>query len=173
MNRGVGTPPSWFTYHGWKLSLAFIAAGTIAGQLFLLESWNRVLQAVIVGYLLLLFYRIKHCEDKAYLKLSARSKFVTKECVQCGKMKPQRFYHCRSCNQCRFRMDHHCEWLGTCIFAPNIKLYVQILLIAFVFASWTLLELMKCIPSVIRRESSLLTTVCGGVLSILAVISVF
>lgn len=51
----------------------------------------------------------------------------TIECKICDRPKPPRFYHCRRCGLCIFRMDHHCDWLGCCVGQFNYKLYIHIL----------------------------------------------
>lgn len=35
--------------------------------------------------------------------------------------RPSRTHHCRTCNHCVFRFDHHCYWMGVCIGAKNIR----------------------------------------------------
>lgn len=34
-------------------------------------------------------------------------------CGQCQTFKPPQSHHCRICNRCISRMDHHCPWVST------------------------------------------------------------
>jgi palmitoyltransferase len=49
------------------------------------------------------------------------------ECGICGKAKPSRYYHCRHCNRCVYRLDHHCNFVDNCIGQYNSKVYVHFL----------------------------------------------
>nr|CAH8870242.1 unnamed protein product [Trichobilharzia regenti] len=35
-------------------------------------------------------------------------------CNVCKGFKPPRAHHCRSCDRCVMKMDHHCPWINTC-----------------------------------------------------------
>jgi hypothetical protein len=37
------------------------------------------------------------------------------KCPQCGNPKPARTQHCSDCEECYFRLDHHCPVWGNCI----------------------------------------------------------
>jgi len=47
-----------------------------------------------------------------------------KLCSTCQTFKPPRAAHCPECNLCVLKMDHHCEWLQTCIGLHNYKYFV-------------------------------------------------
>ncbi len=47
----------------------------------------------------------------------------TKYCVECHIYRPLRAIHCRNCNHCVERYDHHCPWLGVCIGKRNYQYF--------------------------------------------------
>jgi palmitoyltransferase ZDHHC9/14/18 len=51
-------------------------------------------------------------------------------CSTCSIFKPPRASHCRSCDNCTQRFDHHCLWLGTCVGKRNYKYFY--LLVVFI-----------------------------------------
>lgn len=45
-------------------------------------------------------------------------------CSKCHAFKPPRSHHCRRCQRCVLRMDHHCVWLNTCVGHCNYKVFI-------------------------------------------------
>ncbi|CAF1978368.1 unnamed protein product [Rotaria magnacalcarata] len=41
------------------------------------------------------------------------------KCLKCGVMKPPRAHHCKVCQKCVVRYDHHCPWINNCVGYQN------------------------------------------------------
>lgn len=49
-------------------------------------------------------------------------------CTRCETYRPPRAHHCRICQRCIRRMDHHCPWINNCVGERNQKYFIQFLL---------------------------------------------
>ena len=55
---------------------------------------------------------------------------TTKICPTCYIVRPFRATHCKECDNCIMRFDHHCPWLGSCLGKRNyIFFYFYLLLL--------------------------------------------
>lgn len=52
-------------------------------------------------------------------------------CNKCAKYKPDRCHHCRVCNSCVLRMDHHCPWIANCVGFRNHKYFFLLVFYCF------------------------------------------
>ncbi|GHJ88235.1 hypothetical protein NliqN6_4637 [Naganishia liquefaciens] len=45
-------------------------------------------------------------------------------CINCMALKPLRAKHCRICNRCTARFDHHCPWIWNCVGSGNHRQFL-------------------------------------------------
>ena len=51
-------------------------------------------------------------------------------CQKCQMKRPGRAHHCKICNKCVLKMDHHCPWIANCVGHQNQKYFYQFLFFA-------------------------------------------
>mmetsp|Transcript_57489 Transcript_57489/g.136742 ORF Transcript_57489/g.136742 Transcript_57489/m.136742 type:complete len:289 (-) Transcript_57489:19-885(-) len=51
-----------------------------------------------------------------------------KWCRTCKLWRPHRCGHCRICQRCVRRLDHHCFWVGTCVGERNLRFFAMMVL---------------------------------------------
>jgi len=64
-----------------------------------------------------------------------------RECSYCKSYKPIDAHHCRTCQQCIIRLDHHCPWVNNCVGYLNQKHFVLFLFWTAVTCLWCMITL--------------------------------
>ncbi|KAI8887532.1 zf-DHHC-domain-containing protein [Backusella circina FSU 941] len=57
-------------------------------------------------------------------------------CNICRVKVPRNTRHCKLCNKCVAGMDHHCKWLNCCIGKSNYRVFITLVITAFIALFW-------------------------------------
>jgi len=74
-------------------------------------------------------------------------------CGRCGIARPERTHHCKVCDRCIVRMDHHCPWIANCVGFANYKHFILLILYAFI---GTIIGLCTALPELVYCGSAVL-----------------
>ncbi|VUZ44184.1 unnamed protein product [Hymenolepis diminuta] len=83
-------------------------------------------------------------------------------CIRCESVRPPRAHHCRQCDVCVIRFDHHCTFLAQCIGLANMKYFMHLLIqisiccfiatgfnflyvFRFIYSDWYIWQTLLCI----------------------------
>ena len=72
-------------------------------------------------------YAKEYLDNKVFNSETPRYMYIKgmrvkiKFCKTCLILRPPGVSHCKKCNSCIERFDHHCPWLGNCIGNNNYK----------------------------------------------------
>ena len=107
--------PFYFNYYPFPIAI-----------LFVLLSFYFILYINMMYYRCITIkryptYNITHLHDFYQGELE-QSPFTL--CSKCQKLRPFRCHHCRFCEECIYRMDHHCSWIGNCVGDHNIRYFL-------------------------------------------------
>lgn len=65
-------------------------------------------------------------------------------CKRCRSVKPSRAHHCRICDRCVERMDHHCGCIGNCVGQRNMKPFLLFHMYVSVYCICSLAAAVVC-----------------------------
>lgn len=81
-------------------------------------------------------YEVAHRSSPAYIEINGNNPLLLPTnqssdiiCRTCKIVKPLRSKHCRICDRCVYRFDHHCPWVCNCVGNNNYKYYYSFLLV--------------------------------------------
>ncbi|KAK6033380.1 DHHC zinc finger domain protein [Ostertagia ostertagi] len=86
------------------------------------------------------FFTVTYCDPgyinttyqercKTIINISEGKCPSTTFCPTCLLMKPSRSKHCRYCDRCVSRFDHHCPWINNCVAANNHRSFICYLVV--------------------------------------------
>ncbi|KAG1968754.1 palmitoyltransferase ZDHHC12-A isoform X2 [Pimephales promelas] len=61
-----------------------------------------------------------------------------RRCGFCFLLQPMRARHCRTCQRCVRRFDHHCPWIDNCVGERNHRWFLLYLCVQFAAVCWAL-----------------------------------
>ncbi|KAF0029010.1 hypothetical protein F2P81_018115 [Scophthalmus maximus] len=73
-------------------------------------------------------------------------------CSRCETYRPPRAHHCRVCQRCIRRMDHHCPWINNCVGELNQKYFIQFLFYTGLASLYSMLLVVSAWVWRIRNE---------------------
>ncbi|KAG5502968.1 hypothetical protein JKF63_04741 [Porcisia hertigi] len=91
-----------------------------------------------------------------------QARLETKWCYSCNIYRPYRGAHCRYCDRCVARRDHHCPWTGTCIGAKNYRYYFALVWVLSVLLFTALCGGIQSFAQRILRHSNVASAVEDG-----------
>uniref|UniRef100_A0A914P427 Palmitoyltransferase n=2 Tax=Panagrolaimus TaxID=55784 RepID=A0A914P427_9BILA len=81
-----------------------------------------------------------YTSESAEDNLISTNQFVGRDwniCTRCQSFRPPRAHHCRICNRCVQRMDHHCPWVANCVGQKTQKYFLQFILYVAILAGYS------------------------------------
>lgn len=122
-----------FTYHFYYQEENYFI------KYFLSFGFYSCLIMTVINHLLVMFSNPGKVEKSKFQKYSEKETIEYKEhekkesyfdylCSKCQIIRPERSYHCKTCNICVLRYEKHCTWMFNCIGLNNLKYYYLFLL---------------------------------------------
>lgn len=155
------TPQETSIYY--NLHLAFLIWGFILSwRLFATAQPQRTIYVLInsiLGIIATVLLRKARISDPGRLK-NCISSFESRQtiirlaelsllnvrnyCISCRIRKPLRSKHCKICDICVAKFDHHCPWTNNCVGANNHRLFFIYLFFSLLAVGMYIMETLKC-----------------------------
>ncbi|XP_043702767.1 probable protein S-acyltransferase 15 isoform X2 [Telopea speciosissima] len=105
---------------------------------------------------------------------SRKSGAHSRYCDKCSTYKPPRAHHCRVCERCVLRMDHHCLWVNNCVGFSNYKPFVVLITYTTVGCIYSLVMIMS---GALQKDwefgpLKMVYITCGSIIGVLCLILV-
>ncbi|ORX54748.1 ankyrin [Piromyces finnis] len=90
-------------------------------------------------------YSMENSKYKNLSSLVYNGGEIKKYCYTCELMKPKssKVKHCKICNKCVCRFDHHCTFINNCVGAGNHKTFIYLLISALSALGMTLFRIVE------------------------------
>jgi len=95
--------------------------------------WATLWSAVIAANVLYEWARLMDCGIVAVDAGAPTRSPDDRVCAHCNVSVRERMFHCRLCNMCTDRFDHHCAWLNRCVARRNFLPFVAMLAAELVY----------------------------------------
>ncbi|CAH8644407.1 unnamed protein product [Heterobilharzia americana] len=139
LTRSVNTRPIKRTFG--RYSLSFIR---YTGSCFSLQSFSTDPGSIPIG-------AANQALAKYLQQYSSYLPTTPVRCTKCLSIKPMRAHHCRICQRCIRKMDHHCPWVNNCVGEGNQKYFI---LFAFYICLMSFSAIAMCIYFIFQCLSS-------------------
>lgn len=114
---------------------------------FVIGPWKgtfSVYSIVYTAFFLLSLFSHVRCMTQnpgAVPRIPITEEMTVKACQRCQSQKPIDAHHCRTCQRCIIRLDHHCPWVNNCVGYLNQKHFVLFLFWTGVTCLWCFITL--------------------------------
>jgi len=92
--------------------------------------------------------------DPVPISHEAKRSGMRRYCKWCMRYKPDRCHHCRVCNSCVLRMDHHCPWIANCVGFRNHKYFLLLVIYAFLICHFMWITQLESVSNALMDECS-------------------
>ncbi|KAI8884627.1 zf-DHHC-domain-containing protein [Backusella circina FSU 941] len=75
-------------------------------------------------------------------------------CHMCECFKPDRAHHCKECNRCVLKMDHHCPWVSGCVGFENYKFFFLFVFYTGFYGLWIFVSALPTVITAINDMGS-------------------
>ena len=92
--------------------------------------------------------------SRVALAVAATGGAAAKFCITWQLVRPPRTHHCRECDRCVFKFDHHCGWMNNCIGYKNLRLFVLFICFRSILCGYGLLFIAALLTQLYRTVRS-------------------